>query len=81
MGFVEDLKRIKDRATELERLRARREADEETARRRRDEALSELKVVFGASSVDEAREVFRAKKAEVEREVAEVLSALEEVHE
>lgn len=79
MGVVEDLQGLKAQKEDLERRRARREADLELARSRRDEALSTLQEQFGVASVDEARALAQERHAEVQSEIETIAKALEEV--
>lgn len=81
MGLVEDLQALKDQAAALERRRARREADMEMARRRRDEALEALRSQYGVDDLDGAMELLRELAEEVSNEMAVTQAALEEVPE
>lgn len=79
MGLTEDLQALKARAAEAERRRARREADIELAEQHRDNALKTLKDEYGAGSLDEARKLAADLQAEVAKEVADAMAALEGV--
>ena len=81
MGLVEDLQQVKEQATALERRRARREADMEMARRRRDEALEALQTQYGVDDLDGAMALLRDLAEEVSNEMAVAQAALEEVPE
>jgi hypothetical protein len=81
MGLVEDLQRIKDESAALERRRARREADIEMARSRRDEAMEELRSEYGVDDVPAAKDLLKALAAETAREIAAAEAALREVPE
>jgi hypothetical protein len=80
MGLVEQLSEIKDQAAALERRRARREADMEMARRRRDEALEALQS-YGVDDLDGAMALLREMAEEVQSEMAAAQAALEGVPE
>jgi hypothetical protein len=81
MGLVEELSAVKDQVTALERRRARREADMEMARSRRDEAMAALQTQYGVDDLDGAKALLRELAEEVQNEIAVAQAALEEVPE
>jgi len=81
VGLVEDLQSVKEQSAALERRRARREADLELARGRRDEALNTLQTDYGVDDVPAAKELLRTLAEEVSGEIAAAKAALKEVPE
>jgi beta-phosphoglucomutase-like phosphatase (HAD superfamily) len=63
---------MKAKHADLERQRARREADLDLARRTRDEALAELKERYGCATIEEAKALVEQLRREIETETARV---------
>jgi beta-phosphoglucomutase-like phosphatase (HAD superfamily) len=63
---------MKAKHADLERQRARREADLDLARRTRDEALVELKERYGCATIEEAKALVEQLRREIETETARV---------
>ena len=78
-AIIDQLQAIKADEEKLSRVRARREAELEVAKRSRDEALRALKDEFGVSSIEEAEAELERREKAFRAEVEKVAQILREV--
>jgi hypothetical protein len=79
MGVIEDLQAIRAKEAELQRERAKREADLDVAKRHREEAFRVLQEEFEVSTIEEAEAELERRGKQFEAEVRSVVERLREV--
>lgn len=78
MSAEETLQQIRQSTADLERRRAKREADFDNADARLKDAVKKLKEEFGVSSLEEAREELGKMQASLDESASEALRLLQE---
>lgn len=72
------LEGLRERVNRAQAARARAEADHARAVQDKEKALSDLQEQFGVSSVQEAVETLKGLEAELQQEIINITTALEE---
>lgn len=70
------LQQLKDRVSEVEKARMKRMVDIDAAEARLETALTELKTVYGVSSIEAAKELLAEKQQQSEELLVELRGAI-----